>query len=261
MKTASLHMEKTTSLLQKIIRKIKRFIKASTPVVDEPTCFYNLSPTCQVPRLAVIYERYFGRRIDGCFVEVGAYDGDYASNTSGLADIGWTGYYIEPVPAYYHRCKVRHASSKNITVSQIAIGADRKTVEINVGGPLSTIRDEVKQIFETLDWARDNFTGEKIYVQQLTLENYLIKHTIRNQYELLVIEVEGYEWEVLRNFDITKWMPQMIIIELHDQNDDYIQLREECNSIARYFDKNSYKVIYKDFSNTIYVPKELYPKM
>ena len=84
MKAASLHMEKTTSLLQKIIRKIKRFIKTSTPVVDEPPCFYNLSPTCQVPRLEVIYERYFGRRIDGCFVEVGAYDGDYASNTSGL---------------------------------------------------------------------------------------------------------------------------------------------------------------------------------
>lgn len=77
-------------------------------------------------------------------------------------------------------------------------------MEINVGGPLSTIRDDVKRIFETLDWARGDFTGEKIYVQQLTLENYLIKHKVKHQFELLVIDVEGYEWEILRNFDIIK---------------------------------------------------------
>lgn len=254
-------MVKSTSLLQRIINKIKRSNKTSAPIVDEPTYFYNVSPTCQVPRLAAMYERYFGRRIDGCFVEVGAYDGDYASNTSGLADIGWTGYYIEPVPAYYNRCKLRHASNKNITVSQIAIGAEQKTVKINVGGPLSTVRDDVKRLFETLDWAKGNFTGEKILVQQLTLENYLIKHKVKHQFELLVIDVEGYEWEILCNFDIMKWMPQMIIIELHDQNDDYILLRGECNNIVRYFDQNRYKIIYKDFSNTIYVPKDFNRKI
>jgi FkbM family methyltransferase len=203
---------------------------------------------------------YFSRISDGCFVEIGAYDGEYASNTSGLADIGWTGYYIEPVPEYYQRCKARHAdNNKNITTNQCAIGAESGQVEINVGGPLSTIRNEMRQNFETLCWAKGKFSGEKIQVPQLTLEEYLIKHRVEPLFELLVIDVEGYEWNVLRNFDIQKWYPQMVIVELHDQNNDYLLIREECNNIVRYFDDNGYKVIYKDFSNTIYVPKDSYP--
>ena len=239
-----------------ILRRIKRHLKPSTATADAVPRFYKLSPTCQVPKLDIIYEQYFGRRTDGFFVEVGAYDGEYASNTSGLADIGWTGHYIEPVPEYFQRCKARHARNKSITVSQCAIGAESGQVEINVGGPLSTIRDEMKQNFESLDWAKGNFTGEKIQVDQLTLEKYLVRYRVDPQFELLVVDVEGYEWNVLRNFDIQKWQPQMVIIELHDQNDDYLLIREECNNIICYFDENGYRVIYKDFSNTIYVRKE-----
>ena len=52
----------------------------------------------------------------------------------------------------------------------------------------------------------------------------------------------------------------MVIIELHDQNDTYLFLREECNNIVHYFEDNDYRVIYKDFSNTIYVSKDFYPE-
>lgn len=243
-----------------ILGRIRRYLKPSAPAAGETPRFYKLSPTCQIPKLDVIYEQYFGRRTDRYFVEVGAYDGEYASNTSGLADIGWTGYYVEPVPEYFQRCKARHAKNKNITVSQCAISAQPGEVEINVGGPLSTIRDDVKQNFESLDWARENFTGEKIQVHQLTLEQYLVKHGAKSHFDLLVVDVEGYEWNVFHNFEIQKWWPQMVMIELHDQNDDYLILREECNNIVRYFDDNGYKVIHKDFSNTIYVPKDSYPR-
>lgn len=244
-----------------ILRKIRNYFSPSIPTTNEPLHFYKLSLTCQVPKLNIIYEQYFDRRSDGYFVEVGAYDGEYSSNTSGLADIGWFGYYIEPVPEYFQHCKIRHAKNRNITVSQYAIGIEQGKVEINVGGPLSTISDEMRIHFDSLDWAKDGFKlGKKVQVDQLTLEGYLVEHGLKPQFELLVVDVEGYEWNVLRNFDIQKWRPQMVIIELHDQNDDYLLIREDCNNIVRYFDDNGYKVIYKDFSNTIYVPKESYPR-
>lgn len=241
-----------------ILRKVKRYLMLSKPSQNEASSFYKLSPTCQIPKLDVIYERYFEQRTDGCFVEVGAYDGEYVSNTSGLADIGWTGYYIEPVPEYFQRCKARHRRNEGVTVSQCAIGAEQGKVTINVGGPLSTISGEMRDHFRSLEWARGSFKqDEKVVVNKLTLGDYLVKHRIQPQFELLVVDVEGYEWEVLRNFDIQRWRPQMVIIELHDQNDDYLLIQEECNNIVRYFDENSYKVIYKDFTNTIYVPKEI----
>ena len=241
-----------------VARRLKQCFERTEPVLHEEHRFYKLSSSCQIPKLDVIYESLFGRRTDGCFVEVGAFDGEYVSNTSGLADIGWTGYYIEPIPEYCERCKVRHAGNKNVIVSQCAIGAESGEAEINVGGPLSTIRDDVKENFESLDWAKGNFPGEKIQVQQLTLEEYLVKHRVKSEFELLVVDVEGYEWNVFRNFDIQRWRPRMVVIELHDQNDDYLLLREELNALVRYFDDNGYKIIYKDSTNTIYVPKDSY---
>jgi hypothetical protein len=56
--------------------------------------FYTLSATCQIQNLSWIYEMFFAHKKDGTFVEVGAFDGDYASNTSCLADMGWRGHYI-----------------------------------------------------------------------------------------------------------------------------------------------------------------------
>jgi FkbM family methyltransferase len=188
-------------------------------------------------------------------VEVGAYDGEYASNTSALADLGWTGYYIEPVPEFFERCRMRHAKNRSVTVSQYAIGVEQGNMQIHVGGPLSTSRDDVKKAFNDLDWAKGYFTGEKILAKQLTLEEYLVEHSVESGFNLLVVDVEGDEWDVFRNFDLGNWMPQMVIVELHDQNDDYIFLREECNNLVSYFDEYGYKVIYKDFSNTICVPK------
>jgi len=227
--------------------------------IGDDQYYYKLSTTCQIPELGKIYEQYFHKRTDGCFVEIGAYDGEYASNTSGLADIGWFGYYVEPIPEYSQRCVARHIDNKNVTTSQYAIGAKLGQVDINIGGPLSTIRNEMKTNFESMDWAVDLFVDERVKVQQMTLEEYLVKHNVKLKFELLVIDVEGYEWNVLRNFDITKWQPQMVIIELHDQNDNYLLIRDECNDIVRYFANNRYKIIYKDFSNTIYVPENSYP--
>lgn len=55
---------------------------------------YPMAATCQIPffnSLSDLYTFVFGYRTDGLFVEVGAYDGESFSNTSGLADIGWKG--------------------------------------------------------------------------------------------------------------------------------------------------------------------------
>jgi len=220
----------------------------------ESSTFYPVSETCQIPDLDAIYQKYFGRRTDGCFVEVGAFDGEYVSNTSGLADIGWTGHYIEPVPEYAERCKARHARNSRVTVSQVAIGAEPATVEINVAGPLSTISERARRNFQSLDWAKGYFAREeRVTVRQLTLNDYLEQHAVKPGFELLSVDVEGYEWEVLRNFDIKKWRPQMVVIELHDQNENYLALREDCKKIVQYFSEHDYKPIYKDSSNTIYV--------
>jgi FkbM family methyltransferase len=252
------------SSLRTLLRMTKAFGQKPEPKHDDSSAliaqsYYQLAATCQIPKLGTIYELYFGRRNDGCFVEVGAYDGEYVSNTSCLADLGWRGYYVEPVPEYAELCRARHSKNWQVTVSQCAIGAYAGEILINVGGPLSTVSDQIQQHFESLAWGKGHFIGEQVQVEQMTLEQYLVLHNIERGFELLVVDVEGNEWNVLRDYDLQRWHPQMVVIELHDQNPDYISMKEENNKIVRFFDMHDYKVIYKDFTNTIYVPKESDP--
>ena len=72
--------------LASILYKIRNFILPDSSQKDKID-FYGLSPTCQIPKLNTIYEMYFGQKNNGCFVEVGAYDGEYVSNTSG--EVNW----------------------------------------------------------------------------------------------------------------------------------------------------------------------------
>jgi hypothetical protein len=110
---------------------------------------YPVAATCQIPffrSLPELLDFVFGYKTNGVFVEVGAYDGESFSNTSGLADIGWTGHYLEPIPAYAAACAARHAGNPGVTVhGGVCIGEkDGESVSLSTAGPFtSAVDDEV----------------------------------------------------------------------------------------------------------------------
>ena len=52
---------------------------------------------------------------------MGAFDGESYSNTSCLADLGWRGLYIEPVPTFAAGCRERHKQNLGIRVIEVAV--------------------------------------------------------------------------------------------------------------------------------------------
>ena len=220
-------------------------------------CSYNLSQTCQIPHLADLYELYLGFKTKGFFVEFGAFDGEYASNTSGLADFGWEGIYIEPVSKYFEMCKERHKKN-NIKVLKNAIGNTNCKVEISVGGPLSTISNDLVNKFESMAWSRGYHKGEREIIDQKKLDDILIENNVPINFDIMSVDVEGYEWQALEDFNIKRWSPKMVIVELHDNNINYDVEWDNCNKLVQYFEKNGYRVVYKDFSNTVYVRNDTF---
>ena len=103
--------------------------------------YYTQQPSCQIPDLWFLYSRFLGERADGCFVEVGAYDGVLVSNTWGLAEAGWRGLMIEPVPDLARLCRKNHSNHAGITVCECAIGsgdADQATMRLAGAGTTGT---------------------------------------------------------------------------------------------------------------------------
>jgi FkbM family methyltransferase len=214
---------------------------------------YKIHSTCQIPGLNQIYLNKFDYITNGTFVEIGAYDGEYVSNTSGLADIGWRGVYVEPVKSFYNKCSNRHQKNSNITTVNKAVSStDGETLTIHSSGPLSSISIKSVENFKRMGWGS---WGSEQQVTSITLETLLNECDIKPNFDLLVVDVEGYEHEVLKNWDINKWAPKMVIVELHDKNPNYISLNKngELTSIREKFLKNGYRCVFENLGNSIFV--------
>ena len=200
----------------------------------------------------MIFQRYFFNH-SGTFGEIGAYDGLTFSNTIGLARHGWKGILVEPDPALFQLCASNLQDFKKCEVRNIAISSRNTKANLYRQGPLSTLSTDLHERYQTIDWAKGEVDKGEIEVNCVTLDSLLKEAKIDPEFELLVVDVEGHETEVFAGFSIEHWKPQMIILELADLHPDFPELEKVCLDLKNHIENNSYKVIYKDHINTIFI--------
>jgi FkbM family methyltransferase len=182
--------------------------------------FYAQPRGCQLPVLGGLYELMFGERADGSFVEVGAYDGETYGNTACLADLGWRGLYIEPAPDACERCRQRHAGNPKIGVVQCAIGAEEGTAALWQNGPCSTLSDEEHAM--NLDQGTIlEAAPQRIDVPLRRLDSVLAEAGLTPGFDLLVVDVDGSEEAVFAGFDMVRWQPRFLLIELIEDSPSF----------------------------------------
>lgn len=216
----------------------------------------NISKTCQINNLTDIYRLYLDNIKDGFFIEVGAFDGESYSNTSGLADIGWNGIYIEPVEKFAKLCQDRHKNN-NVKIINSAIVSSFSTheVEINVGDALSTLLSSHVDLYNKLPWA-NNIKFEKAKVHAQRLDKILIDNNVKQGFDLLVVDVGGMECDVFNSFGLKYWLPKMLIVELIDNNQEFSSLQDSivsCKKLKNEIINSGYTIVYSDSINTIFV--------
>jgi FkbM family methyltransferase len=226
-----------------------------------PQPFYRVSKTCQIRGMGYLYEKFFGNRKNGVFVEVGAFDGESYSNTSCLADAGWHGHYIEPIPEYHAKCAERHAGNRNTKVHNLGIGDREGVMHLNLGGPMTTANPEHLEAYLGLDWAKGDFNGTRLVkARQMTLDGFLKEQSIHPGFEVLVIDVEGYEPAVFAGLSLDKWRPIMLIVELGDTKSDLPHFQGQYAALYKMICANGYYVVYKDAINSVFVDARHYSR-
>lgn len=207
---------------------------------------YKPKPDCQIAGIDRLYDYAFGRKTDGVFVEIGAYDGVSWSNTCFLADLGWHGLYIEPVMEFYHRCQFNHKDHHNVRVLNVGCSSH--------DGYAMMTTDRV-----------DLYTIDPILAGVLNAKHthglvpvYTLDHILYSQFtppqeqiDLLVIDVEGAELKVLEGFTLSVWLPKMVIIEAHEHHPNEA-LRGNAAIIDAFF-ANGYIKVHSDAINNVYV--------
>ena len=218
-----------------------------------------VSPTCQVPRIRELY-RELALPSVGVFVEVGGFDGESWSNTSFLADEGWRGLYIEPVPTHARLIRARHLFNK-VKTEQVAVGERAGPLRISQMGALSTAVDVNKCAYREIEWAKPaSDSSREIVVRSDTLQAILSRHRVPSMFDLMVIDVEGGEEAVVDALIGSIWRPRVLVAELEDRHESFSHFPEIVASHRRAREKltaSGYDEHYSDPINTIFVYSSL----
>ncbi len=234
---------------------LKRFKKDN--LIDESHFFAQVE-SCQIKLLWSLYEQYLSAKDDGIFVEVGGYDGLFVSNSWGLAKAGWTGYLIEPNPLMAEKCREVHSRNKNVSVTEVAIGpVGVKKIGLHLAGTLSTANPVLFEEYKSVEWAKASLKGTTtIEVNCITLDEFIESNRIPIGFDVLIVDVEGFESEVFSGFTISTWKPKMIIVELVNTHPDLETTRYSDARLQTVVSSAGYQVAYKDSINTVFVSDE-----
>lgn len=219
--------------------------------------FYPQVPSCQIAELSYLLELFLGRRSDGVFVEVGAYDGHSYSNTWGLATRGWRGVMVEPVPAFADQARKSHRNHPNVLVVQAAVGATEGTLDLVQSGPFTSANPGLNREYQDLPWARGVVGDKSVCVPMCTLTQLLTAELPELEIDLLVVDVEGYERDVFAGFDWAA-QPKVLIVELHETHKDLRTTRASDALLQREIMRRGYEIAFKDSINTVFVRNDVW---
>lgn len=219
--------------------------------------FYPQESSCQIPGLSHLFELFIGRREDGVFVEIGAYDGKSFSNTWGLANRGWAGLMAEPVPAFAAKARAAHVDHPRVRVVQTAVGAFEGTLEILTSGPLTSANPDLNAEYEEISWAKEIVGDSALTVPMTTLSKLLETELPATDIDVLVVDVEGFESEVFAGYDWSN-QPSMMIVELSETHPDIRTTRASDAILMRELVARGYEVAYKDSINTVFVRTDVW---
>ena len=167
-----------------------------------------------------------GRR-EVFFVQVGSNDGTSGDPIHKLLERHkqWRGIFIEPVPSLFERLKANHPDSGRYVFENVAIGKERgeavfhyvsEDAKAALGEKLPYWYDQLgsfdrQHILKHLDGLLEPFIVSQP-LPCLPLQDVLDRNQVQ-RLDLLHIDTEGYDWQVLSQFDLARYQPKVVLYE------------------------------------------------
>ncbi len=180
---------------------------------------------------------------NGFYVDVGANDPTFNSNTNRFYLKGWSGINIDPNLESYKNFCVNRARDINLN---IGVGPRReKMIFYQVVGD-STLSSFNKEIAVKMSKRYDLSIAEK-EIDVLPLRDVLNEHLKGRQIDFMSVDAEGFDLEVLKSNDWEKYRPSLLMVEINNQYNEILNYMTECN----------YALIFNNPDNAIFVNNEI----
>lgn len=192
----------------------------------------------------VILAAFFDEEEKGFYVDVGANHPTEDSVTKYFYDRGWTGINIEPNKYQYNLLLAERPKDTNLKIGISDKPGELKLRIYDKGDGLSTFSKEMKDDYE----AHSTYFTDKYHEDtvEVTTLNTVFSANKVTRIHFLKVDVEGYEYEVLKGNDWNKYRPEVICIEANHIIRDWHPLLE----------KHRYEKVFFDGLNEYFVAKE-----
>jgi FkbM family methyltransferase len=153
-------------------------------------------------------EGYLGVR-PGVFIEAGAADGVFQSNTYWLERrLGWSGILIEPVPEMAREAALSRPGSTVVQCALVSDAFEDDTISVRYAGAMT----HVDSLGRRTPRVPDGRT-RSVDVPARTLTSVLSEAGVRTV-DFLSLDVEGYECPALEGLDLDTIRPRFMLIEV-----------------------------------------------
>ena len=180
-------------------------------------------------------DEIFNEKREGVYIELGAYDGLFQSNTAFFEKYrGWRGVLVEPSYNLYLMCKRNRPQSACFNYACVSEDYKKDYIEGDFleGDPMMSVDGKRRNC--------NNLTK----VRALPLEKILDKAVIDREIDFLSLDAEGYEFNILKGLNLKKYRPTHMLIEIYET--DY-------TTIVDYLKSFNY-ILHSNFTN--YNPKD-----
>ena len=153
------------------------------------------------------------------FVDVGANDGFYGSNSFPFVARGWRSLLIEPHPVAFEKLLQLHAGKRHVTCLNLACAEAAGELPLwhasnDPGGSRATLHIDERML------ARRQPDNAHTIVRVERLDSILTSQGVPFQFGILSIDAEGMDYEVLLGLDLKLWHPRVIVTEDYAAKDE-----------------------------------------
>lgn len=182
-----------------------------------------------------VLAHFISPKTHGFFVEFGATDGYFLSNTYFLEKQSfWKGILAEPAKTW----------SKKLKINRGACSIDFRCVWSRSGEQIDFVEDtlpEISGVSTMLDKKRMSGNSSSYLVNTVALIKLLDEHQAPKYIDFISIDTEGSEFEILEHFDFSRYQFGLIAVEHNYQT-------EKREKIFSLLSKNHYQRIFQNLS-------------
>ena len=204
----------------------------------------------------LIVNYIFKNKKEGFYLDIGAQHPISNNNTYILFKRGWKGINIDLDKKNIDLFKIARPDDFNLNY---AISDSEKEVDLffyHESSPINTLSKKVS------NFQKANVSQVK-KIKTTTLDKVLDQISLQHRIDYMNIDVEGYEEQVLKGFNINKFKPYVISIEYLDLEMNKLELtNNDINNLLnsnlyQFFIKNNYYFVNWLHGDLIFVHKDL----